>query len=72
MIIFVLLAGLGGYFLSDNYQYGVPDTPNHGEEVQLEWKSQFLGWTSAVLYLGSRVPQIAHNLWVSSGCVVVD
>lgn len=32
------------------------------EPVALEWKSQLLGWSSAVLYLGSRVPQIAHNM----------
>ena len=36
-------------------------TPVAGEKVELEWRSQVLGWSSAVLYLGSRVPQIAHN-----------
>ncbi|KAF8578078.1 PQ-loop-domain-containing protein [Ramaria rubella] len=27
-----------------------------------EWKSQIFGWTSAILYLGSRIPQILKNL----------
>jgi hypothetical protein len=31
------------------------------DKVELEWRSQVLGWSSAVLYLGSRVPQIVHN-----------
>jgi hypothetical protein len=41
-----------------------PGAPGSGEEgrVELEWKSQTLGYASAVLYLGSRIPQIAHNL----------
>jgi hypothetical protein len=34
---------------------------NGGVEPKFEWKSQLLGYLSAALYLGSRVPQIAHN-----------
>lgn len=32
-----------------------------GPMPKFEWKSQVLGYASAALYLGSRVPQIAHN-----------
>ncbi|KZT11911.1 PQ-loop-domain-containing protein [Laetiporus sulphureus 93-53] len=30
-------------------------------EELVEWRSQVLGWISAVMYLGARVPQIAKN-----------
>lgn len=29
--------------------------------VELEWRSQLLGYISAILYFASRVPQISHN-----------
>ncbi|CED83881.1 Predicted membrane protein [Phaffia rhodozyma] len=36
--------------------------PTDGENsTKIEWKSQTLGWISAVTYIGSRVPQIYHN-----------
>ncbi|KAL7413455.1 PQ loop repeat-domain-containing protein [Mrakia frigida] len=39
--------------------------PGGGESEKggdvLEWRSQSLGWISAVTYIGSRVPQILHN-----------
>lgn len=54
---FVLLAGAGAWFLTDRDEVHVPEDP----EVTIEWKSQALGWASAVLYLGSRIPQIVHN-----------
>ncbi|WVR05887.1 hypothetical protein IAU60_002913 [Kwoniella sp. DSM 27419] len=57
LLAFVILAGVGAWFISDKDEVKVPELP----DVQLEWKSQVLGWASAVLYLGSRVPQIVHN-----------
>lgn len=57
MLGFVLLAGAGAWFLTDRDEVHVPEDP----EVTIEWKSQALGWASAVLYLGSRIPQIVHN-----------
>ncbi|WVQ82764.1 hypothetical protein IAT38_004896 [Cryptococcus sp. DSM 104549] len=57
LLAFVLLSGAGAWWLSDKDDVHVPEDP----EVTLEWKSQALGWTSAVLYLGSRIPQIIHN-----------
>ncbi|KZV88932.1 PQ-loop-domain-containing protein [Exidia glandulosa HHB12029] len=43
-----------------------PTTKHHGDEtgsgkVVFEIRSQVLGWTSAALYLGSRIPQIVKN-----------
>ncbi|WWD17871.1 hypothetical protein CI109_102315 [Kwoniella shandongensis] len=57
LLSFVLLSGVGAWYLSDQDSVSIPENP----EVELEWKSQLLGWASAVLYLGSRVPQIIHN-----------
>jgi len=31
------------------------------EKEVVEWRSQLLGWASAVMYLGARVPQIVKN-----------
>lgn len=42
-----------------------PKIPEKGPEgpggVELEWRSQLLGYISAILYFASRVPQISHN-----------
>lgn len=63
LILFVILAGLAGWFLSDaGDDVSIPEKPGRGDEVEFEWKSQLLGWASALLYLGSRIPQIIHNL----------
>jgi hypothetical protein len=61
LLTFVLGAGVGAWYLTDTPDVSIPEKPGKGSEVELEWKSQTLGWLSAVLYLGSRVPQIAHN-----------
>lgn len=62
LLLFVFASGVGAWYLSDSPDdVSIPEKPGMGEEVELEWRGQVLGWTSAVLYLGSRVPQIAHN-----------
>ena len=62
MLLFVLSAGFGAWYVADKSdEVSVPEKPRKGGEVTLEWKSQVLGWASAFLYLGSRLPQIAHN-----------
>ncbi|ORX35968.1 PQ loop repeat-domain-containing protein [Kockovaella imperatae] len=65
LLLFVLGAGFGAWYVTDrsNGRTSMPDKPGpaKGGEVTLEWKSQVLGWASACLYLGSRLPQIAHN-----------
>ncbi|KAG8996472.1 hypothetical protein FRB94_008268 [Tulasnella sp. JGI-2019a] len=61
--LFVVLTGMAAYFFNRANQHEVPDSPaggGHDEDI-LEWKSQVLGWTSALLYLGSRIPQIIKN-----------
>jgi hypothetical protein len=63
LVLFIVLAGLLGWFLTEKSdEVSIPEKPGKGGEVELEWKSQFLGWASAALYLGSRFPQIIHNL----------
>lgn len=63
LLTFVLAAGAGAWYLSPaSDEVGIPENPGRGGEVELEWSSQALGWSSAVLYFASRVPQIAHNL----------
>jgi hypothetical protein len=62
LIAFVLAAGVGGWYLTDaSDEIGIPEGPGKGDGFELEWKSQVLGYMSAVLYLGSRIPQIIHN-----------
>ncbi|KAG8996473.1 hypothetical protein FRB94_008269 [Tulasnella sp. JGI-2019a] len=61
--LFVALTGVAAHFFNRANQHEVPDSPaggGHDEDI-LEWKSQVLGWTSALLYLGSRIPQIIKN-----------
>ncbi|WWC86257.1 uncharacterized protein L201_001130 [Kwoniella dendrophila CBS 6074] len=59
MLLFVLLSGLGAWYITDQDTISIPEKPE--PSIELEWKSQLLGWMSAVLYLGSRIPQIVHN-----------
>ncbi|EIW72452.1 hypothetical protein TREMEDRAFT_18058, partial [Tremella mesenterica DSM 1558] len=62
LLTFVLGAGIFAWFLSDSHdEIGIPEGPGRGGDVELEWKSQTLGYISATLYLGSRIPQIIHN-----------
>ena len=63
LLLFVVLAGVVGWFLTEAPdEISIPEKPGKAGEVELEWKSQLLGWASAALYLGSRFPQIVHNL----------
>ncbi|KAI0697888.1 PQ-loop-domain-containing protein [Cytidiella melzeri] len=42
-------------------QYIHRDRPREPPKEVFEWKSQTLGWISAILYLGARIPQILKN-----------
>ena len=53
-IIFVFGAGCLGYFLSDSKE---PEEPGSN----IEMGPQIVGYLSAVLYLGARIPQIIRN-----------
>ncbi|PVF94623.1 PQ-loop-domain-containing protein [Serendipita vermifera] len=53
---FVTLAGLTAWWIA-----GKQDGPGGGQDEVFDWTSQVLGWISAFLYIGSRIPQIAKN-----------
>lgn len=77
LLSFVLAFGIGAWVVNAHRQngtvvgthpgghkhHGHGQKHGHGHEdrVELEWKSQLLGWSSALLYFGSRVPQIVKN-----------
>ncbi|TDL23288.1 PQ-loop-domain-containing protein [Rickenella mellea] len=55
---FVIATGVVAWRASMNDR---PDTGLPQEKDIIEWRSQLIGWTSALLYLGSRIPQIFKN-----------
>lgn len=62
-ILMVCSAGVLGWYVSNRSQGGPqPPEPDHdGEELSLSLWGQIFGYLCAVLYLGSRVPQILLN-----------
>ncbi|KAF8349472.1 PQ loop repeat-domain-containing protein [Amanita rubescens] len=55
---FVFLVGIGAWSLSEQIRSEVePTNPLQAPQ----WLIQSLGWTSALLYLGARIPQIFKN-----------
>ncbi|KAG8881388.1 hypothetical protein FRB99_004727 [Tulasnella sp. 403] len=56
-VLFVLATG----FIAAVASSGTSDDGGGGNDEVLEWKSQTLGWISASLYIGSRIPQIIKN-----------
>ncbi|KAI8882756.1 PQ-loop-domain-containing protein [Backusella circina FSU 941] len=58
--VIILTTGLSCYFY---YQAGhQPDqSPLPEEEIQFNTISQVMGWSSALLYVGSRIPQLLKN-----------
>ncbi|EIW81042.1 PQ-loop-domain-containing protein [Coniophora puteana RWD-64-598 SS2] len=64
-VVFVCLTGVGAYFISESLQ-GRQQGPQALESLSegkagVEWEVQIIGWTSAILFLGSRIPQILKN-----------
>lgn len=57
-IIFVLLAGVAGYVFSGNNTEKEPSTE---PTTPMKAGPEFLGYLSAALYLGARIPQIYQN-----------
>lgn len=59
MVLLVVVSGISGWYISSG------DRTSRDDEVpeRLEWDplAQTFGWLCAVLYLGSRVPQILLN-----------
>ncbi|KAI0662085.1 PQ-loop-domain-containing protein [Cubamyces menziesii] len=54
-LLFVFGVGLAAWAVDRHIHRGMPRT--RPEEV-IEWRSQLLGWISAALFLGARIPQI--------------
>lgn len=57
-LVFVLGTGVAAWAVDEHLHQGQSREPP--AEV-IEWRSQLLGWISAVLYLGARIPQIFKN-----------
>ncbi|KAJ1303314.1 hypothetical protein OPQ81_011511 [Rhizoctonia solani] len=59
---FVIGTGMAAWAINRliHPRYGSEPVPPREDEV-LEWRSQVLGYTSAILYIGSRIPQIFKN-----------
>jgi len=59
---FVFAFGIGAFLFNKHKGLSSdPEGPQHTPSDVFEWKSQVLGWASALLYLGSRIPQIQKN-----------
>lgn len=57
-VLFVFATGVAAWWISDSVEN------DHGSEPKGPtggWKIQLTGWTSALLYLGARIPQISKN-----------
>ncbi|KAH9991288.1 PQ-loop-domain-containing protein [Russula vinacea] len=62
-ILCLVVAGIVAWAVSKKVQ-GIDAEPRPEEIV--EWKSQLMGYASAMLYLGARIPQILKNF--ETGC----
>lgn len=57
-LVFVLGTGALSWAID---QHIFKNQPREPPKEIIEWKSQVLGWVSAILYLGARIPQILKN-----------
>lgn len=67
-IVLVIIAGIAGYYLSpstpapkSHLEHGRTDADDQASTLQFSLWGQIFGYICAVLYLGSRVPQILLN-----------
>jgi len=58
---FVIGTGVVAWYFTRAGHSTDPDVPPPDSDI-LEWRSQVIGWISASLYLGARIPQIAKNM----------
>jgi len=58
-LLFVFATGVAAWALDQRIHRG---EDRSGPDEVFEWKSQVLGWSSAVLFLSARIPQILKNL----------
>ncbi|KAK6465704.1 PQ loop repeat-domain-containing protein [Scheffersomyces coipomensis] len=62
MVSLVILAGILGWYITYSRDNGKQHTkPKHPKDLQFDPLAQFFGWLCAILYLGSRIPQIILN-----------
>src|SRR5579871_1221255 len=60
-VLAVVISGILGFYLSYLYSPSVPhDQPDH-EDIEISPLGQIFGWGCAILYLGSRIPQVVKN-----------
>ncbi|KAJ4482124.1 PQ loop repeat-domain-containing protein [Lentinula aciculospora] len=55
-MLFVMVTGILAWWISSNIE--LEEKPVQHRSSTMAWAIQILGWTSAVCYLGSRIPQI--------------
>ncbi|KAI1771301.1 PQ-loop-domain-containing protein [Hypoxylon cercidicola] len=60
-MLMVCVAGVVGWLLSRQYSPGHADTPGDQGLPSFDVWGQIFGWLCAVLYLGSRLPQLLLN-----------
>ncbi|KAK5664089.1 hypothetical protein OQA88_304 [Cercophora sp. LCS_1] len=58
-IVMVCAAGVAGWWLSR--EYGAGSSDKQRESLEMDFWGQVFGWLCAVLYLGSRLPQLLLN-----------
>lgn len=60
-ILFVVAAGVVGFFLGGANMGDENDSPGSGDDGAIALGPQIMGYCSALLYLGARIPQIIQN-----------
>ncbi|XXH05168.1 hypothetical protein Hte_011593 [Hypoxylon texense] len=60
-MLMVCVAGVLGWLLSRQYSPSKPDTPGGDSLPSFDLWGQIFGWLCALLYLGSRLPQLLLN-----------
>ncbi|KAJ4468954.1 PQ loop repeat-domain-containing protein [Lentinula lateritia] len=58
-LIFVVVTGVLAWWIGSNIEMEEKHPKRHS--LFMVWVIQILGWTSAICYLGSRIPQIIKN-----------
>lgn len=62
LVSLVFAAGLIGWYITYSREYNHPGHDHHQKhELVYDPLAQFFGWLCAILYLGSRIPQIMLN-----------